>query len=340
MAENTFCFTESEIVRPREAIIELMDMMIKHNLTDFSGGNVALKVADKIYITQRHSADQYRWQLKPDQIIVTDLEGNAIEGSTDKISREGDLHFGILKRFPEYTCTLHGNSFYSPLIVSTGIPVTGVTEVAQYYNIKNIPVTPVDVPNLSDDENRIVWKYFEELKKRGEPPVVIMPFHGIIVAGKDANEAFSLFHAVETNSKFILFQNLLKTSAVISSIFSKISNNLDSEKIDTIEQTNSNKTTGQVNLQENLNLQHDSSILPDNQQKETEVIPPKPQSGSITINEKAYRVEKEARVFTAEDLNEITKDPAIKKIIIADGVKITDFAETSADVLGIQLIKE
>ena len=68
MAENTYCFTESEIVRPREAIIELMDMMIKYNLTDFSGGNVALKVADKIYITQRHSADKYRWQLKPDQI--------------------------------------------------------------------------------------------------------------------------------------------------------------------------------------------------------------------------------------------------------------------------------
>jgi ribulose-5-phosphate 4-epimerase/fuculose-1-phosphate aldolase len=329
MTENTFCFTESEMVRPREAIIELMDMMIKYNLTDFSGGNVALKVADKIYITQRHSADQYRWQLKPDQIIVADINGNAIEGSTEKISREGDLHFGILKRFPEYTCTLHGNSFYSPLIVSAGLPVTGITEVAQYYNIKNIPVTPEDVPNLSEEENRIVWKYFEELKNRGEAPVVIMPFHGIIVAGKDANEAFSLFHAVETNSKFILFQNLLKTSAVVSSVFSKISNNLGSGRIDSSGQTGSVKTTDQINLPENQKIQ----------QKDAE-ISPKPQSGPVTVNEKAYRVEKEARIFTAEDLNDITKDTSIKKIIIAEGVKITDFAETSADTLGIQLIRE
>jgi ribulose-5-phosphate 4-epimerase/fuculose-1-phosphate aldolase len=335
MAENTFCFTESEIVRPREAIIELMDMMIKYNLTDFSGGNVALKVADKIYITQRHSADQYRWQLKPDQIIVADLNGNAIEGSTDKISREGDLHFGILKRFPEYTCTLHGNSFYSPLIVSAGLPVTGITEVAQYYNIKNIPVTPEDVPNLSDEENRIVWKYFEELKSRGEAPVVIMPYHGIIVAGKDANEAFSLFHAVETNSKFILFQNLLKTSAVVNSVFSQISSNLGSGRIDNIGQTGANKTAGQENLNspQNGNMQN-------NHQKEAEIITQKPQSGPVTVNEKAYRVEKEAKIFTAEDLNDITKDTAIKKIIIAEGVKVTDFAETSADTLGIQLIKE
>jgi hypothetical protein len=64
------------------------------------------------------------------------------------------------------------------------------------------------------------------------------------------------------------------------------------------------------------------------------------QSGLVTVEEKAYRVEKEARIFTAEDLNEIVKDASVKKIIIAEGVKITDFAETTADALGIQLIKE
>ena len=319
MEENKICFTESEIVRPREAIIELMDMMIKYNLTDFSGGNVALKVSDKIYITQRHSADQYRWKLKPDQIIVTDLNGNVIEGITDKISREGDLHFGILKRFPEYNCTLHGNSFYSPLIVSAGLPVTGITEVAQYYNIKNIPVTPEDAPNLSEEENRIVWDYFEELKKRGEAPVVIMPYHGIIVAGKDANEAFSLFHAVETNSKFILFQNLLKSSVVVNSVFSKISGQFGSGT----EQNRTNAAAPQINIQ-----------------SPAETITQKPQSGVTTVEEKAYMVEKEARIFTAEDLDAITKDSSIKKIIIADGVKVTDFAETRADSMGVQLIKE
>jgi hypothetical protein len=39
-------------------------------------------------------------------------------------------------------------------------------------------------------------------------------------------------------------------------------------------------------------------------------------------------------------LNEIVKETGIKKIIIAEGVKITDLAETRADTLGIRLIKE
>jgi L-fuculose-phosphate aldolase len=340
MEENNYCFTESEIVRPREAIIELMDMMIKYNLTDFSGGNVALRVSDKIYITQRHSADQFRWKLKPDQIIVTDLNGNVIEGITEKISREGDLHFGILKRFPEYNCTLHGNSFYSPLIVSAGIPVTGITEVAQYYNIKNIPVTPEDVPNLSDEENRTVWKYFEELKKRGEAPVVIMPYHGIIVAGKDANEAFSLFHAVETNSKFILFQNLLKTSVVVNSVFSKISGTINSGKSGSMEQSIPDKNISQTNAGDFSNTRFTGNTLQNNIENNAGVEPIKSQSGPVTVEEKAYRVEKEARIFTAEDLDEIVKDTSIKKIMIAEGVKVTDFAETRADAMGVQLIKE
>lgn len=352
MSEQNYCFTESEIVRPREAIIELMDMMIRYNLTDFSGGNVALKVTDKIYITQRHSADQYRWQLKPDQIIVTDLNGNVVEGSTDKISREGDLHFGILKRFPEYNCTLHGNSFYSPLVVSAGIPVTGITEVAQYYNIKNIPVTPEDVPNLSEEENRTVWKYFDELKKRGEAPVVIMPYHGIIVAGKDANEAFSLFHAVETNSKFILFQNLLKSSIAVNAVFSKISAGLDNKLSPTPD-----KIAGSDNTLQSSDKPYDSRNIQNITLTETQKIEAEPaqkinyvkanekseekiQSRPITVEEKAYRVGKEAKIFTAEDLNEIIKNENVKKIIIADGVKITDFAEIRADALGVQLIKE
>ena len=337
MEENSYSFTESEITRPREAIIELLDMMIKYNLTDFSKGNVALKVSDKIYITQRHSADKFRLQLKPDQIIVYDLNGNVIEENAEKLSREGDLHYGILKRFPEYNCTLLGNSFYSTLIASAGLPVTGITEAARYYNIKNIPVIPENIPNLSEEENSMVWKYFGELKQRGEAPVVIIPYHGVIVAGHDANEAFSLFHAAETNSKFILFRNLLETSAVVNSVFSRIAGGIDPGKTDNIKQAvPDKKAPSNITVEDSLTQDTDIHIQ-DNETQKDFVIP---QSEPVTVEEKAYRVEKEARIFTAEDLNEIVKDTSIKKVIIAEGVKITDFAETTADILGIQIIKE
>jgi len=93
-------------------------------------------------------------------------------------------------------------------------------------------------------------------------------------------------------------------------------------------------------MQENLNLQNGDGVSQDIEQKDAEKITETLQSGPVTVSEKAYRVEREARIFTAEDLNEIAKDPDIKKIIIAEGVKTTDFAQSRADILGISLILE
>ncbi len=213
MEDKLICFNEDEIIQPREAIIELMDLMVTKGFTDYSGGNIALRVGSRVYITQSHSADRYRWKLKPDNIIVTDINKNVLEGRQEKISREGDLHYGVLQRFPDINCTLHGNSFYSPLLVSLGIDVVAVNEVAHYYQIKRIPVVPEHIKNLSEEENETIFSYLEELKKKGEGMAVIMPYHGIFVCGRDHNEAFALFDAVETNSRFIMYREMLKKAS-------------------------------------------------------------------------------------------------------------------------------
>ena len=236
MAEDKLiCFTEDEILKPREIIIELMDHMINRGLTDFSGGNMALRVGEKIYSTQTHSADKYRWKLRPDYIIVTDIDKNLLEGRKEKLSREADLHYGILGKFPDINCTIHGNTFYSPLLVSLGIKVRGITEVAKYYNIVEIPVVTDEVEPLSDEENNIIVSYFEELKKKGQALVVIMPLHGIIVGARDHNEAFALFDAVESNSKFILYSQLLKTSMLVNKIFEKLGSSIDKTGVSKID---------------------------------------------------------------------------------------------------------
>jgi len=221
MDDKLICFTEDEILKPREIIIELMDLMAQKAYTDYSGGNMALRIRDKIYITQRHSAEKFRWKLRPDDIIMTDNSGNVLEGRKEKITREGTLHFSILQKFSDLNCTLHGNTFYSPLLIAAGLKIGAATEVAEYYNIKEIPSTPEEVEMLSDEETNIVLNYFEELKKKNQALAVVFPRHGIIVAGKDHNEAFSLLDAIEITSKFILFRELLKTGTIVNDILKK-----------------------------------------------------------------------------------------------------------------------
>ncbi len=255
MDDNLICFTEDEIIKPREVIIELMDLMAQKAYTDYSGGNMALRVRDKIYITQRHSAEKFRWKLRPDDIIMTDNNGNVLEGKKEKITREGALHFSILQKFPELNCTLHGNTFYSPLLLSAGIKVGAATEVAEYYNIKEIPATPEEVEMLSDEEVNIVLNYFEELKQGNQALAVIFPRHGIIVAAKDHNEAFSLIDAIEINSKFILFKELLKTGLIVNDVLKKAGDSVNRNSGSRVESIRTNVVTV-----EDIEEAHNTSI--------------------------------------------------------------------------------
>ena len=178
-----------KLIKPREIIIEIMDYMVRSGLTDYTGGNMALRIGKRIYNTQTRASIEYRWKLHPDDIIVTDIDKNIIEGRKNKLSSEADLHHGILKRFPDINCTLHGNTHYSPLIVSAGLKVEVIRTAAKELNIKKIAVVPKEYPMYSKEEKEYIYNSFNEMRKRGEALAVIMHDHGTLVAAKDHNLA-------------------------------------------------------------------------------------------------------------------------------------------------------
>jgi len=317
MDEKLVCFPEEEVIKPREIIMDIMQHVIDRGLTDYSGGNMALRVGQRIYSTQTHSADKYRWKLRPDNIVVTDINKNILEGREEKLSRELDLYIGILQRFPEINCTLHGNTFYSPLLVAAGVNPAGATEVADYYKISQIPVVPKGIVPLSDEENNIIFSYMSELKKKGEALVVIMPVHGIIVAAPNHDEAFALLEAVENNSKFVLFRELLKTSVVVSKVFERLS-----------EQPTpfaAAAASGQAMTQKSGAADIKSSL----QAAQTPVLGIQPEA--------VYTLDVSVKILTAEDIIDITKNTPAKIFKINHPCKVTDFAETKAAELDIKI---
>jgi ribulose-5-phosphate 4-epimerase/fuculose-1-phosphate aldolase len=316
MEDKMVCFPEDEITKPREIIMDIMQHMIDKGLTDYSGGNMALRVGQRIYSTQTHSADIYRWKLRPDNIIVTDINKNILEGREEKLSRELDLHIGILQRFPEINCTLHGNTFYSPLLVAAGVNPTGATEVADYYKIRQIPVVPEGVVPLSDEENNIIFSYMAGLKKRGEALAVIMPIHGIIVGAPNHDEAFALLEAVENNSKFVLFRELLKTSVVVSKVFSRLGD----------QQTQSAAVSPEQSIAKNP-----ASDVKPLQPQQSQTLTSESQPGAIHI------LDASVKILTAEDIIDIAKNAPVKILKINHPCKVTDFAETKAAELGIKI---
>ncbi|MCK5567772.1 MAG: class II aldolase/adducin family protein, partial [Actinomycetia bacterium] len=153
--------------------------------------------------------------------------------------------------FPEINCTIHGNAFYTPLLSSLGITVKGTTETAQYYNIVEIPSIPEGIEPLSDEENNAIFSELEKLKAKNQTLAVIMPYHGLIVGGKDADETFAIFEAIEKNSQFVIQREMLK-GIIGQNSFSQ-ENNLN--------QSRSFRSTGKNMISQTNDLDNKSKVL-------------------------------------------------------------------------------
>ena len=207
---------------PQEFVIEIMDYMVRAGLTDYTGGNMALRVGEKIYSTPSGASIYSRWKMGPEDIIITDVDQNVLVGDKNKVSSESDLHHGVLKRFPHINCSIHGNTHYSPLLASRGISLEAVRDEAKAFKINKITVVPRDFPMFSDDEKNYIYNAFEENRKKGEALVAVMHNHGTLVAHEDPDMAFVLFNAVEENSKYIYEREVLGMSGQVKNISSRL----------------------------------------------------------------------------------------------------------------------
>ena len=90
----------------RFRIAELGRLMFDRFITDTAGGNISARVGDLVCITSRHSGSKYQWRIRPEQVLVSDLQGNKLEGEGE-LSREAKTHFRLLNDFPDGKAIVH-----------------------------------------------------------------------------------------------------------------------------------------------------------------------------------------------------------------------------------------
>ncbi len=99
-----------ENLKIREEIIKISLKLVENNLIRLSAGNVSVRLSkNKMAITP--SSMQYS-QIKPEDIVITDMNGKVIEGRR-KPSSENLLHAEIYKTRPEINAVIHSHSIYA-----------------------------------------------------------------------------------------------------------------------------------------------------------------------------------------------------------------------------------
>ena len=191
----------------RKKIAETGKLVFERHLTDAAGGNISVRVDDTICITPRYSGSKRHWQLQPNQVLVSDMHGNKIEGDGD-VSRESKVHYRIYQEFPDAKAVLHSHARNAMVFVASGQPIEPVLEATLKFD--TIPVTkfaPAHSEKLADAIVEVVKGKEEYIRKYAT--AVLAPWHGLFVIGKDLDAAFDLTERIDTNAYCILMSRLL-----------------------------------------------------------------------------------------------------------------------------------
>ncbi len=193
----------------KEEVYETTMKLVSIDLIRLSAGNISARTPDgNMAITP--SGLLYD-KLTPEDIVITDLQGQLIEGEL-KPSSEFQLHAEIYKAKPETKGVIHTHSKYAIAFSSARmeIPVSSI-EILSVGG--PIPVTPYFIPG-SLDIALSAANYFTENPRL---KAVLLQNHGMVVIGDSLDNAFQNAYKTETGAEiYYIALQLAKDIHVLS----------------------------------------------------------------------------------------------------------------------------
>ncbi len=191
-----------EVQTTREQIARIGRLLYERRLTDAAGGNISARVGDWICITPRYSGQRRRWQLAPDDVLVTDPQGNVVAGDGE-ISRESKVHLRLYADYPEGRAVIHAHPQHVLVFCVARQPIVPVLEATLKFGVVNVtPFAPAHSSKLADFVSEALRG--QEARMQKQAAAVIAPWHGIFCVGRDLDSVFDAVERIDTNARLIL----------------------------------------------------------------------------------------------------------------------------------------
>lgn len=186
--------------------------LVKHGLVVFTWGNASAIDREKGLVVIKPSGISYD-AMKPEDMVVVDLEGNIVEGS-NKPSSDTATHLVLYNSFPEIGGIVHTHSEWATIWSQAGqpIPALGTTHADYFYG--DIPctrkLTNNEILNEYEKETgNVIVEKFHSLDPNAIPGVLVNN-HGPFTWGKDADDAVHNAVVLEEVAKMAYFTLKIK----------------------------------------------------------------------------------------------------------------------------------
>jgi len=178
----------------RLLLVQTLRELYETQLITSTGGNLSVRIPDhaEAWITP---SQMFKGDLRLDNMVRIDLEGNALDPDALAPSSERLVHTEIYKLRPDVEAIIHAHAPYTTILGMSGIPFQPVTTDAAFF--KELPVVPFIMPGTRELATAVA-------QRLGTNPALIMQNHGVVVAASSLRRASNLLEAVERTSQLIL----------------------------------------------------------------------------------------------------------------------------------------
>ena len=182
----------------KREVLEANLLLPRHKLVTFTWGNVSGIDREKGLFVIKPSGVEYD-ELKSEDMVVMDLEGNKVEGKLNP-SSDTKTHLVLYNAFPEIGGIVHTHSPHAVAWAQAGraIPAYGTTHADYFYGpipcARHLTREELEEDYEKNTGNVIVETFRAQKLDPMAVPAVICHSHGPFTWGKDAAQA--VYHAV------------------------------------------------------------------------------------------------------------------------------------------------
>jgi len=201
--------------RLREEVLEANLELVRQGLVLYTFGNVSGIAREKGLVVIKPSGVPYE-EMKPEHLVVTDLEGHVVEG---KLRPSSDLptHLVLYNYFAEIGGVAHSHSAYATAWAQARkpIPCFGTTHADYFHG--PVPVTSeMTDPEIAEDyEKNTGHVIVRALQKNSADayPGVLVANHGPFAWGEDAADAAHHAAILESIARIAYFTMAIDAGA-------------------------------------------------------------------------------------------------------------------------------
>lgn len=184
----------------KEEFCRFCHLLYERRLVTGSGGNMAMRVGDRIYLTPSGYCLR---DMEPDMLVTVDSDGLLLDG--DNPSMEADMHVSILRLRTDINVVCHVHGAYiiaaSTMLYSSPNSLPPITP-GFVYHAYPLPMLPYIIPGT-----KLLAETVTRELSREKCCAVLLQNHGLVTIGKSLGEAFNTAEEIDDAARIYVLTN-------------------------------------------------------------------------------------------------------------------------------------